>query len=139
MNKAMEKKIGLPGLLLIAALLLTACGASEAGITVETTEFEFGDVKAGELVSRDLVVTNTGSATLLIENISTSCGCTTAVLDRMSIPSGESTILHITFDSGAHGDLIGFVTRQVFIASNDLDQPEVRIQFSANVINAIDP
>lgn len=131
----MKKKAVLYAPLLIASFLLTACGAGQARISLETTEFEFGDVKAGDLASRDLTVTNTGSGTLLIENISTSCGCTTAILDNMSIPAGESTILHITFDSGVHGDLTGLVTRQVFIASNDPDQPEIRIQFSANVIS----
>ena len=118
----------------MASLLLTACAGSGAKISVEPAQFDFGDVIVGEIVTRDLRVTNTGSGTLVIESISTSCGCTTAAVDQTQIPAGESTLLHITFDAGAHGDVTAFYTRQVFIATNDAEQPEMRIEFTANVI-----
>lgn len=116
------------------ALLLAACAQGYAQILAETTEFNFGDVNIGEIVTRDITISNTGSGVLLIESITTSCGCTTAETDAVQIQPGDSTTLHIIFDSGAHGDTIAFYTRQVFVASNDPQQPELRIQFTANVI-----
>lgn len=133
MNKQPLKKI-LIALFVGLALLLAACSNTAGSISVEEVEFDFGDVVVRDVVSKDLIVTNTGSGILEIESIATSCGCTSATLDSMSIPAGETTVLHITFDSGAHGDVTGFVKRQVYIASNDPTQPEMRIDFTANVI-----
>ncbi len=121
-------------LLFVLATLLTACSSGRPQISVDTVEFDFGDVSIGEIVQRDLTLSNTGTATLVIESVSTSCGCTTAELDEQQIPAGGNTTLHISFDGGAHGDVAEFYSRQVFIASNDPEQPELRIQFTANVI-----
>lgn len=118
----------------ILTLFLGACAQGEPEISIDTTEFDFGDVNIGEIVTRDLIVNNIGASTLVVDSLSTSCGCTTAELDQMQIAAGESTTLHITFDGGAHGDVTGFYTRQVFIDSNDPENPEIRVQFTANVI-----
>lgn len=126
-------------LLLVLAWLLAACSPGQPLISVETTEFDFGDVKIGEIVNRDLIVSNTGSGTLIIEGITTSCGCTTAEIDDLQIQPGASTTLHITFDGGAHGDVTALYTRQVFIATNDPEQAELRVEFTANVIQGSNP
>lgn len=121
---------------LVFGLLLTACSAGgTAEISLETEQFEFGDVINGTIMTKDLTVSNAGSAPLLVEAVSTSCGCTTAVLDPMTIAPGESANLHIEFDSGAHGpELVGEFSRQIFIASNDGQTPEARIEFVANIL-----
>ena len=41
-------------------------------------------------------VSNEGDAPLVVETVTTSCGCTTAVLEPMTIAPGESGILRIT-------------------------------------------
>ncbi|MEX1248474.1 MAG: DUF1573 domain-containing protein [Anaerolineales bacterium] len=139
MSMRPEKKLALFAVFIAGLLLLAACGGGTPSIALDLTEFEFGDVNVGEIISRDVVLSNEGTGTLVIDSVSTSCGCTTAVLEQMSIPAGQSTLLHITFDAGAHGDVTGFYTRQVFIASNDPAQPEVSVQFSANVIRGTLP
>lgn len=129
----MHKRIILIGLSI--ALLASACSAGRPQISAETTSFSFGEVVNGEIVSQTVSIANTGSAPLVVEAISTSCGCTEAELDAMSIPPGQSSSLTIHFDSGAHGpDEVGKVTRQVFIASNDPDQPEMVIEFDALIV-----
>lgn len=122
-------------LFLAMSLLLAACGAGEARLAIEATEFDFGDVTLGDIVTRDLSVSNTGTSVLVIESISTSCGCTTAAIDQTKIPAGANTVLHITFDSAAHGDVTGIYTRQVFLATNNAEQAEIIVQFTANVIS----
>jgi len=121
-------------MLLTLSLVLAACGASPPRITVEAVLFDFGDVKLGDVVTRELAVNNAGSGTLVIESVATSCGCTTASVDQTQIAAGESTVLHIAFDSAAHGDVAGFYTRQVYLATNDPEQPEIRVEFTANVV-----
>ncbi len=116
------------------ALVLVACGG-RPHIEVGETTFDFGDVVNGEIVTRDIVVRNTGSADLVIEEVSTSCGCTQAEVEPTRIPPGGEGVLHIAFDSGAHGpQLTGQLMRQVFIVSNDPEAPEVVVEFTAHVL-----
>ena len=117
------------------ALMLTACSGGDPAVDLETKHFDFGDVVNGLVVEKDLTIRNTGKADLVVETVTTTCGCTTASLDAMTIPAGESAILHIEFDSGAHGpDLTGQVMRQVILISNDPQIPEATIAFVANIL-----
>lgn len=121
--------------ILVLAALLAACGPKQPKLVLETETFDFGDVVNGKIVSRDVMVKNEGTGSLVVEAVTTSCGCTTATLDPMTVPAGGIATLHIEFDSGAHGpDANGRVMRQVFIASNDPEQPEALVQFTANVL-----
>ena len=124
----------------LAGLFLVACASGQPEINLETTLFDFGDVVNGEIISRDIVVSNEGNEPIIAQSVSTTCGCTTATLEPMTIPAGGSANLHITFDSGAHGpQLTGLITRQIFIASNDPDQPEAMVEFTANIIDKETP
>lgn len=120
---------------IIAGMILTACAGGEPQINLETTNFDFGDVVNGDVLERDLVVNNKGNEPIIAQSVSTTCGCTTATLEPMTIPAGGSANLHITFDSGAHGpELTGQITRQIFIKSNDPNQPEAMVEFTANIV-----
>jgi hypothetical protein len=121
--------------LVITSILLAACSSKQPRIELEATQFDFGNVVNGEIINHDLVVRNDGDAPLIAETVSTTCGCTRATLEPMTIQAGGGANLHITFDSGAHGqELTGQVIRQIFIASNDPNQPEAMVEFSANVL-----
>jgi hypothetical protein len=131
----MKKKITVAMILAASILLLSACANQGPAISVELTEFDFGDVVNGVIAEREVAVRNDGSAALTIESVSTSCGCTRAALEPIVIAPGEQGILRIMFDSGAHGpELTGELVRQVFIRSNDPVSPEVVIEFSANIL-----
>ena len=128
----------LPLLLLLAIVPLASCGGGDADIAVETQSFDLGDVPNGAIATRDLTVRNTGDDLLVVEAISTSCGCTTATLEPMQIAPGGSGTLHIAYDAGAHGpDLTGPLVRQIFINSNDPDQPEVTVELAVNVTKPV--
>jgi hypothetical protein len=122
-------------MLLLSSLLLAACTPKQPQITLETETFDFGDVVNGDIVSQDLVVRNEGNEPLVVETVSTSCGCTTATLEPMTISAGGTATLRVEFDSGAHGpDLSGQVIRQIFLSSNDPQRPEAIVEFSANIL-----
>lgn len=113
---------------------LVACNRGEPQLALETLRLDLGDVPNGEVAARDVFVRNDGDAMLVVDGLTTSCGCTTATLDPMQFAPGESGILHIEFDSGAHGpELTGPLVRQVFINSNDPAQPEAIVELTANV------
>jgi len=116
-------------------LFLAACNSQSPQISLESYEFEFGDVVNGNIVSKDIIVENIGGSPLIIEDVSTSCGCTTGTVEPKTISPGETGVLHIEFDSGAHGpELEGMLMRQVFLETNDPNSPQVRVDFTANVV-----
>ncbi len=123
--------------LVFAGFLLAACNGDQPQISLESTNLDLGDVVNGEIIERDLMVRNAGSGTLVVESVSTSCGCTSATLEPMTISPAGDAILHIEFDSGAHGpDENGQLTRQIFISSNDPQQPDMIVELAANVLPA---
>ena len=77
---------------------------------------------------------NEGKVDLVVDSIITSCTCTQATVSPMTIAANQSGTLHIEFDSGFHGpELTGPLIRQVFINSNDPEQPELKVELIINV------
>lgn len=124
---------------LIGLLLLAACGGgADAGaprIGLETSALELGEMPNGEIAERVVAVRNDGDAPLVVTLVVTSCGCTTAALEPMTIAPGESGALRIAFDSGAHGpDLRGPLMREVTLVSNDPALPEATVEVTAIIL-----
>ncbi len=119
------------------ALLLVACSSGTAELVLDQTTLDLGQVVNGEVRTIEITLRNTGSCDLVIQSVTTSCGCTTAEVSPLTIPPGESGVLLVQFDSGAHGpEANGPVMRQVFITSNDSDEPELEFRFTAEVVAA---
>lgn len=122
-------------LVAITALLMSACTSGVPDLVLDHEEADIGEVVNGEVRTLEIPVQNEGNAPLVIEAVSTSCGCTTAEVEPSTIGPGENGLLLVTYDSGAHGpDEVGPIMRQVFIASNDPDQPEVEFRILAEVL-----
>jgi hypothetical protein len=121
------------------ATLWSACG-NQPQIIVTENNLELGDVVNGEVIAREIGVQNNGEVDLIIEAVTTSCGCTQATIEPTTIPPGSNGMLYIEFDSGAHGpELTGQLIRQVFVATNDPQQPETVVNLSANILPPDDP
>jgi hypothetical protein len=119
----------------LAAILLAACAGGAPVITLLETEVHLGEVVNGEIVDLSLSVRNSGDRPLIIEAVSTSCGCTSAEIQPQTIAPGAEGLLIIEYDSGAHGpEETGPIMRQIFIASNDPDQPEAEVRITADVL-----
>lgn len=117
-----------------SAVIFSAC-AGRPQIAVTENNLELGNVVNGEIVTREIQVQNVGQGDLIIESVTTSCGCTQAAIDPKTIPPNKTGTLHIEFDSGAHGpELTGPLLRQIFIASNDSQQPEMVVELAANIL-----
>jgi|GEM_PF-2000399 len=93
---------------------------------------DFGRIYARWTVSHIFAVQNTGAADLVIRNLVTSCGCTTAELSSRVIPPGHRADLTVTFDADYH-PARGNVTRLVWFATNDPNQPWVEVHITADV------
>jgi cytochrome c-type biogenesis protein CcmH/NrfF len=124
-------------------------------IYIENPRYDFGTVsQADGIVSTTFTIKNTGKGDLTIDNMDSSCMCTTASLTykgvegpifgmsmhgdnpkdySLAIPPGESAQLKVYFDPMAHGKQEKpemSITREVTIISNDpVDfQTKVRIE-----------
>lgn len=125
------------GLLLSASVLfaLASCSVGDPSLYLEQTEVDVGQVVNGQVVETEIPVRNSGQADLVIESVTTSCGCTSAQISPTTIQPGELGVLTIRFDAGAHGpDANGPVERQIFIASNDPQHVEVEVHLYADVL-----
>lgn len=98
---------------------------------VEGTRIDLGRIDEGITIIKNVTVKNTGSDTLVISNVSTSCGCTVAQLLTKRIAPRDSTTLQINFYTK---DIVGpSVRKQVFIRSNDSINPTVTITMVAAI------
>jgi len=118
---------------LVLLVVLSGVGAFAAPqITVDEAVYQFGAVLEGAMVTHTFVLTNAGDETLVITNVSTTCGCTTADLVKKTLTSGESVNLDVRFDSVGYGGQT--ITKLITVNSNDPVQPQfvLRIQGTVN-------
>jgi len=119
----------------LTVILLVSCTGGTPDLVLSDTEVDLGEVVNGEDLTVEIPIQNTGNKELVIEAVTTSCGCTSAEVKPTRIAPGGEGVLYVQYDSGAHGpEANGPVMRQIFIASNDPDQPEAEIRILANVI-----
>lgn len=119
----------------LSTVLLGACVARAPHITLAQSSADLGEVTNGEVRSMAIDVSNAGQRDLVIESVTTSCGCTKASVEPAVIHPGEAGKLTILYDSGAHGpDFLGKVERQIFIDTNDPEESEVVFSFKATVV-----
>ena len=88
-----------------------------AVITFDKTEFDFGKILQGEVVSYTFHFTNTGNVPLLITRVDKSCGCTASDYPREPIAPGKGGDIKITYDSKGH---FGFQSKTVTVNSNTI-------------------
>ncbi|NIN66941.1 MAG: DUF1573 domain-containing protein [Anaerolineae bacterium] len=107
-------------------------GVPVAQLDIPGASYDFGRVSTSGEVGHIFAVQNIGTADLVISNLVTSCGCTTAELSSSVIPPGHRADLAVIFDPDFH-DVRGEVTRLVWFGTNDPTQPWVEVRITANV------
>lgn len=99
------------------------------GIIITPGSHDFGKISGEDgIVSTDFSVYNRGAGKVEIEQISSSCGCTSAIIKTGVIEAGESTDLSVYFDPNFHREPEGKFTRSVFIDTVNGAEIEVRVQ-----------
>lgn len=87
-------------------------------IKFETEEFDFGEIKQGEVVSCVFKFTNDGEYPLVLQNVRTTCGCTVPDWPKGEpIAPGETSEIKATFNSagkmGAQRKVITIISNAV--------------------------
>jgi hypothetical protein len=105
-------------------------------IAVEPPSFDFGKVLPEKALSREFAIRNFGKQELVVDNVSTSCGCT--VTDppppvKMVLKPGASQPLRVTLTTPANP---GRISKSVLVKSNDPDHAVFEIKLQATVVAA---
>ena len=105
--------------------------ASGPRIAVDPSSFDFGRTLPQKAVTREFSIRNFGDQDLVIENVSTSCGCTVAdTLAKKVVKPGGSQPLRVTLTTPAG---LGAITKSVVVRSNDPARPLLEIKLKTTV------
>lgn len=111
-------------------------GGPQPAIAVDQRYHDFGSLGPSDVVTRDFVIANTGTAPLTISRAYTTCGCTTADFTSSVIPPGQVSLMTLRFDAGYHDVRGETVRRGVIIENNDPDRSTVEIWVQASIRSA---
>jgi hypothetical protein len=107
--------------------LVAGCTQQTGQVELSTAEYDFGRIPNTEPVSEVFEVRNIGQGKLEITGVSTSCGCTTAEVDKRQLGPGEWAELTVTYDPQAHGGATGQFMRVIYVRTSDPDLPETEL------------
>jgi hypothetical protein len=123
--------------LVALALVALAAGALPGAdepraprIRVEPDAFDFGRAQPGKTLRKEFTIRNFGDAELLIEGVSTTCGCTAALAAERRLAPGGSAALRVTLETRRYS---GRLERQVLVRSNDPKTPLLQIRVGVTV------
>jgi hypothetical protein len=127
-----------PGLLLwmvclgVAALVAYPEGAGAASaIWFDQEVYTFQPVFEGDVVEVAFAFRNMGSHPLIIHDVSTSCGCTTAEYPSGPLNPGERGAVRTTFQSRGYS---GDVDLTLLVKSNDAREPSRTLHIRGTVV-----
>jgi hypothetical protein len=100
-----------------------------AVIEFDRTEYFMGKVIEGEKVGCEFTFHNTGTADLVIQSASASCGCTVPSWDKEPVKPGTSASLEVIFDSRGR---MGVQKKTVTVYSN-ASEPVSMLTITAEV------
>jgi hypothetical protein len=123
----------LAGLLLVGALARPADEAAKGPrISVEPQSFDFGRALPGKTLEKQFSLRNFGDADLVVERITTTCGCTAALLDdaHKLLKPGQSAQLRVRLETR---DYSGKLVRSVLVRSNDPERSVLEVKVEATV------
>jgi hypothetical protein len=96
-------------------------------IRFASMEHDFGSLWVGQEESCEFEFSNTGTERLVINKITTTCGCTAAQPSRTELEPGETSVIRATFKPTTSGRQ----TKHVMVVSNDVTTPTARLAVSA--------
>ncbi len=125
----------------VFAALLTISGwiadANAQLTVVGGNEVSFGKIyQTGEMVHKVITLKNAGSDSISIKRVSTSCGCTAALLADSALAPGQVTEVKIQFNPTGY---IGGVTKYVYISNSDPKDQLMTVKLTGYVAYALQP
>jgi len=108
-----------------------AAGDQRGQIQLPDKMYNFGKVVAGQVVTHEFPIRNTGSGDLRIINTSPSCGCTVASVTPSVIAPGATALMKVEFDTSGFA---GEKTKTVEVVTDDPASPRVGVSLKGSVL-----
>lgn len=105
-------------------------------IAVEPASFDFGRVLQNKVLQKEFSIRNFGTEDLVIEAVSTTCGCTAALLDSKLVKPGGTAPLRVSLETRS---ATGRLLRSVLIRSNDPVKGPFVVKVEATVVAEAKP
>lgn len=86
-------------LLVIIGLLISSSAFSQAHLKLDSTQIDLGTYTTGEKAEHTIHFVNDGDQALIIKNVKTSCSCTATKWSKEPIQPGDSSFIHVVFDT----------------------------------------
>jgi len=110
--------------------LATGWATAAPKLSILKSRLEMGPLTAGDTAEVEFPLANAGTEPLRIEQVITSCGCTTTSYPETLQP-GEKGFLKAKLAANVFWN--GIVEKHLTVKSNDPDQPSVDLQFTAQI------
>jgi hypothetical protein len=102
-------------------------------IAFKVEKQSFGEVPQGPKLEGSFVFTNTGKNILEVKNVTTSCGCTGAVVDgKKEFQPGEEGAIKFTFNTEGR---LGHNEKTITVYTNDMKNPTKNVSFDCDIVN----
>jgi hypothetical protein len=117
---------------LIATFAL--CGVARAQLSWDNRSIELRPSPADSIAVAVFSFTNTGRKPVKIDDVSTSCGCTTASLDKRIYARGEKGNIAAIFDIASQ---LGVQEKSIYVKSTDPKEPNVTLHLKVVIPESI--
>ncbi|MFN4764480.1 DUF1573 domain-containing protein [Gillisia sp. Q332] len=111
----------------ILSILIVIFGGLSTITAQDTAKFQFksevidyGEIEKGADGLRVFEFTNTGNAPLIIENVYSSCGCTTPSWTKTAVAPGASGKIEVKYNT----TIVGPIRRTITVYSNAEENPK---------------
>ena len=122
---------------------------NKPSVEAKETSFDMGTIKVSDTKEKEFIIKNIGTKPLLLSEISSSCGCTSAQIvykgtlsKAFSMHNQSDYVAQIEPNTSAIVKVVympftmpvfGVVERQVFMSTNDPNNPKLEFKIKANV------
>ena len=103
--------------------------SSQAEITFDKLEHDYGEVKQNGNGVCEFKYTNTGSVPLVLSKVRSSCGCTVPKWSKEPLMPGQSATITVKYNTSS----VGPINKSITVESN-AKTPRVRLLIKGKVI-----
>ena len=110
----MKRKIQILCVLVGLLFSLSSWADPRASVEWEMTSIDFGEVEFKKPVTAEFTFKNQGLIPMLIQEVTSSCGCTIAEYPKQPIVSGQEGKILVTYDAETEGQF----SKTIMVYSN---------------------
>jgi hypothetical protein len=122
----------------LAMILLSFLGGSMAfaapNLQVTEPTFNFGEVFQGDKVLHVFEFVNQGDEPLLVDRVTSSCGCTAVLVSEKNLAPGSKGEIQANFDSSRFN---GSVSKTIYLYTNDPVRPVMQLHILGKVLQSV--